>query len=132
MVYTSKEKEVNTAHLIFHTSLNAKSGCRSDHCKRRRESEALLSERYFCTDTSTFNVPEPIGREIPARGDDVDTIILPMHGFDRKGRRIGYGAGYYDRFLAKNRKLRRSDRFFLPGVLKTFRLMSMISLWIIS
>ena len=56
---------------------------------------------------STFGVPEPIGSEIPVDHGDVDTIILPMLGFDREGRRIGYGAGYYDRFLEKNRDLRK-------------------------
>ncbi len=56
---------------------------------------------------STFGVPEPIGSEISARAEDIDTIILPMLGFDRNGGRIGYGAGYYDRFLSQNRKLHK-------------------------
>ena len=56
---------------------------------------------------STFGVPEPIGSEIPARGEDVDTIILPMLGYDHTGGRIGYGAGYYDRFLEKYPGLRK-------------------------
>ena len=49
--------------------------------------------------TSTFSVPEPIGSEIPARIEDIDIIIVPLLAFDRFGHRLGYGAGYYDRFL---------------------------------
>ncbi|MCX6690910.1 MAG: 5-formyltetrahydrofolate cyclo-ligase [Methanoregula sp.] len=51
---------------------------------------------------STFHVPEPIGNEIPAQTSDIQTVIIPLLAFDRRGNRLGYGAGYYDRFLAQN------------------------------
>jgi 5-formyltetrahydrofolate cyclo-ligase len=107
MVYTSKEKEVNTADLI-HTLLKRGNPVVVPIIVKEDISLRLsfLRDRSFLV-PSTFGVPEPIGSEIPATGDDVDTVILPMLGFDRTGRRIGYGAGYYDRFLAKNRKLRK-------------------------
>ncbi|MEF9951250.1 MAG: 5-formyltetrahydrofolate cyclo-ligase [Clostridium sp.] len=34
-----------------------------------------------------------------ANKEDLDIIFVPGVGFDKKGFRIGYGAGYYDRFL---------------------------------
>lgn len=36
-----------------------------------------------------------------------DIILVPLAAFDRKLRRIGYGAGYYDRTLAALRQQRR-------------------------
>lgn len=55
---------------------------------------------------STFRVPEPVDAEIPANPDDITSAIIPMLGFDLGGGRLGYGAGYYDRFLSDNRHIR--------------------------
>jgi len=107
MVFTSKEREVNTKPLIMAlfnrgnkvvVPIIVKEDC-SLRLSYLRDFSALVP--------STFGVPEPIGSEIPAAAQDIDTIILPMLGFDRKGGRIGYGAGYYDRFLSRHPDLRK-------------------------
>lgn len=34
---------------------------------------------------------------------EVDAVLVPLLGYDRAGHRVGYGGGYYDRFLAECR-----------------------------
>ncbi len=46
-----------------------------------------------------FHVMEPTGNEaVPAENA---IVLVPGIGFDESGGRIGYGKGYYDRYLAK-------------------------------
>lgn len=47
--------------------------------------------------TGAFNIQEPIGNA--ADINDIDLILMPALASDKKGYRLGYGKGYYDRFL---------------------------------
>ncbi len=43
--------------------------------------------------------PEPISTRLAER-DVLDVIVVPGLGFDQRGHRLGFGAGYYDAYLA--------------------------------
>ncbi len=49
---------------------------------------------------SPWGVPEPT-EGIPMPVEKIDLVLVPLLAFDATGHRIGYGKGYYDRFLAK-------------------------------
>jgi 5-formyltetrahydrofolate cyclo-ligase len=107
MVYSAKELEANTLPII--NSLLARGNPVVVPIIEKADVSLRLSylKDLSVLVPSTFAVPEPIGNEIPADPADIHTILLPMLGFDRHGGRLGYGAGYYDRFLAKNPQIRR-------------------------
>ncbi len=50
---------------------------------------------------SRFGIAEPVGEPIDPL--TIDVVLVPAVCFDRRGHRIGYGAGYYDRFLPLTR-----------------------------
>lgn len=51
-----------------------------------------------------WGIPEPVIRAQPTiEPTAIDMVIVPLLAFDRQGHRVGYGKGYYDRFLANCR-----------------------------
>ncbi|RYF75812.1 MAG: 5-formyltetrahydrofolate cyclo-ligase [Cytophagaceae bacterium] len=47
-----------------------------------------------------WGIPEPSGTFESVSGQP-DLVLVPLLAFDNVGNRVGYGGGYYDRFLAE-------------------------------
>lgn len=51
-----------------------------------------------------WGIPEPQPDErLRIDSNQIDIVLVPLLVFDRQGHRVGYGKGYYDRFLAECR-----------------------------
>jgi len=48
-----------------------------------------------------YNIPEPIA-DGPEADDEFALILMPGLAFDPEGHRLGYGGGFYDRYLAQH------------------------------
>lgn len=48
--------------------------------------------------SSSYGVPEPVeGLVVPPK--NIDVVFVPLLAYDKHGHRVGYGKGFYDRFL---------------------------------
>lgn len=50
----------------------------------------------------SFHIEEPSGDDV-ADPDDIELVVVPAVAFDRTGRRLGRGKGFYDRFLKSSK-----------------------------
>jgi 5-formyltetrahydrofolate cyclo-ligase len=49
-----------------------------------------------------YGIPEPRGGSALPLSTNFDVIVCPVLAFDKQGYRLGYGNGYYDKFLARH------------------------------
>jgi 5-formyltetrahydrofolate cyclo-ligase len=95
-----EQKEINTDYI-----LNILSGKDKNIVISKSNFEDYSMTHYLLTDNTrikknTYNIPEPIdGIEIPS--SQLEVVFIPLLAFDNTGHRIGYGKGFYDRFLAQ-------------------------------
>jgi 5-formyltetrahydrofolate cyclo-ligase len=63
---------------------------------------SLIESYYFegpsQLEKNTWGIMEP-KQGIPTPIDKIDTVLVPLLAIDRKGNRVGYGRGFYDKFL---------------------------------
>jgi 5-formyltetrahydrofolate cyclo-ligase len=107
MVYVSKPLEVHTRALIVQLLAQGKTVVVPIIEKETKTLRLSYIEDPAVLSKSTFDVSEPVGHELPAWASDVKAVIIPMLAFDKRGNRLGYGAGYYDRFLTSHPHMTR-------------------------
>jgi 5-formyltetrahydrofolate cyclo-ligase len=92
-------KEVNSDFI-----LNILAGKDKHTIISKSDFKNLSMSHFLLTDSTvikknSYNIPEPVdGIEIA--NEKIDVVFIPLLAFDQKGNRVGYGKGFYDKFLS--------------------------------
>ncbi len=99
LIYISINSEVDTIKIINYFL----------YAKNIAVPKIIDNNMYFCYITNLndltpgkYNIPEPTNENIVTDFDN-SICIVPGICYDKENYRIGYGKGYYDRFLSKNK-----------------------------
>lgn len=95
-----EHKEVNTDYI-----LNILSGKDKHIVVSKSDFSKCQMTHYLLTDSTAikknmWNIPEPINGILIAP-NQIDVVFIPLLAFDKAGHRVGYGKGFYDKFLAQ-------------------------------
>jgi len=102
LLYYSFQNEVNTLGLIESTLQLKKNlllpvSLFESHSLEARQIKNLKNDLYL----GKFGIKEPLQKCKTFSEKMIDLIIIPGVGFNLNGARLGYGKGFYDRFLKK-------------------------------
>lgn len=91
-IYLSHFREAPTDQLIERLCADGHRVC----CPRLENGEMYAVEYGEEFTLSDFGIREPIGKRFTEK---IDVAVIPFLAVDKQGNRLGYGGGYYDRYL---------------------------------
>ena len=96
--YLSYNQEIQTLPILRQALADGKRlavpKCYGDQMRFIYLEDLHQVEKGYC------GIPEPIA-DGPVADDPTALVLMPGLAFDTQGRRIGYGGGFYDKFLAE-------------------------------
>ena len=96
----SEKKEIDTQFLLHILQGRDKSIVVPKSDFQTLKLQHYLLQENTRLQTSSYGIPEPVdGILVPP--SQLDVVFVPLLAFDRSGARIGYGKGFYDRFLGQ-------------------------------
>ena len=94
------QKEVITEYILQVLAGKDKNIVLSKSDFSTREMTHFLLTDNTIIKKNKYDIPEPVdGLEVPV--SKIDVVFVPLLAFDEKGNRVGYGKGFYDKFLAE-------------------------------
>ena len=111
-IYFSVGREVKTQGIISH-ALAAEKPVALPVCENGGKMSFRLVSDLSELSSGKFGIPEPVPDAPELAPQAGDIVIVPALCCDENGNRLGHGAGYYDRYLAKHTKLHRTGIAFL-------------------
>ncbi|MEZ3497276.1 MAG: 5-formyltetrahydrofolate cyclo-ligase [Lachnospiraceae bacterium] len=100
--YVSTEIEVDTREILRRAIADGKTVAVPRCVDGTREMDFYILQDMSALESGSFGVLEPnpaLCRKVTDFSEGL--CIIPALAFDKSGYRLGYGKGYYDRFLAK-------------------------------
>lgn len=105
-IYVSMKNEVNTKSIIKNALEKGKKIYVPKVDKENRRMKVIELRKFNeLQEVPPFNILEPKYDCFEADSEELDLVIVPGVAFTEKGERIGYGGGYYDRFLNQYKEL---------------------------
>ena len=100
-----KENEVNTNYIIHYFQANHPTIklCTSIINEETNELVHTVIDPSTGYSLNKWSIPEPLIID-KVTEDKIDLVIVPLLIVDTKGNRVGYGKGFYDKFLSKCKK----------------------------
>lgn len=106
----TESNEVNTEFILHLISGKDKEIIISKSNFNTREMTHFLLTDNTKIKKNEYNIPEPVdGIEVPT--NKIDVVFVPLLAFDKTGHRVGYGKGFYDKFLMQCKPNTSPDNF---------------------
>jgi 5-formyltetrahydrofolate cyclo-ligase len=99
--FVSFKSETDTHKIINYAIQDGKTICVPRIKSKQKGIEIFKIDSFHQLEKGYFGILEPIESCLAVDSKDIDLILMPGVAFDRQGGRLGYGAGFYDRFLSK-------------------------------
>lgn len=93
------KKEVQTEYILHILQGKDKSVVISKSNFKTNAMDSFLLQENTALKVSEYGIPEPVSG-ILIEPEIIDVVFVPLLAFDMAGHRVGYGKGFYDRFLA--------------------------------
>ncbi len=103
-IFVSYNNEVDTHKIIKQALKDGKILCVPKVISKEEGMIIVRIKQFEDLQAGAYGILEPKNDELRIAEDEIDISYLPGLAFDKKGGRVGYGGGFYDRFLRKTRE----------------------------